>query len=87
VVINLAIDPEDAENHDDLFVLESTDKSYRQSKTVKDDTVEGNDTLDLEYMEVNSEVTYNLFVDHGDHGGKQIYFENIQGKDLIKNVP
>jgi hypothetical protein len=87
VVINLAIDLEDTENHNDLFVLESIDKSYRQSKTVKDDTVEGNDTLDLEYTGINSALTYNLFVDHGDHGGKQSYFENIQGKDLLKNVP
>jgi hypothetical protein len=49
--------------------------------------VEGNDTLDLEYTDVKSDLIYNLYVDHGDHGGKQVYFENIQGKDLIKNVP
>jgi hypothetical protein len=87
VIISLPVDQDDAEFHRDLFVLESTDNSYRQSRSVKENATEGNDTLDLEYTGVKPDLTYNLSVNHGDHGGKQVYFENIQGKDLLKNVP
>jgi hypothetical protein len=74
--IHLPIDPYDPSCKDDKITLESTDGSYKETKTVKDDTELGDDQLTLRFENVDHSKKYTLTVDAG--GGHEPYkvFEN-----------
>jgi len=76
--ISLKIDLKDTEAQDDTFTLYSTDnrKTYRQAKTVRDDTKKGNDTLDLEFTELDKQLDYTLEFEPGAGGQKEIMFKD-----------
>ncbi|MBD3344236.1 MAG: hypothetical protein GF401_04150 [Chitinivibrionales bacterium] len=82
--ITLDIDPEDPEAQDDKIRLFSTDdsQSYEKILTVKDDKKTGNDTLELEFPDINSALSYTLEVDHGGEGHVYYMFEDKKVKEL-----
>ena len=73
--VRLDIDPGDASTHDDRFVLTSSDGSYRQEKTVKDDQVPGDACLDLVFTELDRHTTYTLRVQHSAEDEPYVLFE------------
>lgn len=60
LVVNLAIDPDEAKSAKDEFVLRSTDGSYRVKKTIKDDQVPGDGKTTLEFKELDPTLRYTL---------------------------
>jgi hypothetical protein len=82
LVIRLDIDPSDASTHDDRFVLRSTDGSYRNEKTVKDDQVPGDKYLDLHYTGLRKTKRYTLEVIASEYAQPQIIFEKIPYAEL-----
>ncbi|GEM_PF-3955629 len=58
LTIRLSIDPNEAE--DDVFVLSSTDGSYRSEKSAKDDQTPGDAFLDLVYEDLDEALMYTL---------------------------
>lgn len=67
------IDPGNKENLDDEFILTSTDGSYEQTLTVKDDTVEGDEALTLLFKKLDKSLSYSLVVKQGDGKEKTIF--------------
>ncbi len=82
VTLRLPIDPDAPESQDEKFTLESADKSYSSTKTVKDDQVPGNNTLELEFKGVKAETKYIFTIDHGKDGDAVTVFENVPGREL-----
>jgi len=82
--IALDIDPEAPEAQDDTIRLFSTDDahSYEKILTVKDDKKTGNETLELEFAEIDSALSYTLEVNHGGEGHVYYMFENKKVKEL-----
>lgn len=77
--IHLEIDPNDTANENDKYTLYSTDagKYYKKTMSVKDDKVPGDDTIDLDFPGVRSDLKYTLEVDPGSGGEKYKFFENV----------
>jgi hypothetical protein len=82
VTLRLSIDPDAPESQDEKFTLESDDKSYSSTKTVKDDQVPGNDTLELEFKGIKAETKYTFTIDHGKDSDTVTVFENVAGREL-----
>lgn len=61
LTVRLAVNPNDASAQDDLFVLTSTDGSYRCEKTVKDDKTPGDRYVDLVYTDLDDTLSYTLY--------------------------
>lgn len=74
--ISFEIDPNDVSCADDTFTLQSTDGSYEQVKTVKDDLIAGNNKMDLLFDGVDSSLSYSLKIDPGSGGSPYFIFEN-----------
>jgi len=76
--VHLDRTPRDADIEDDTFILYSTDRaqSYKQVKTVKDDTREGNDTLDFVFTGLDTSLRYTLEIDRGASGNTEYVFRN-----------
>ncbi len=76
--IQLDIDPDEAASADDTFTLFSTDsgQSFKQTKTIKDDKVSGDDYVDLTYIGLKRDLSYTLEVDPGKEGDPYMIFEN-----------
>jgi len=72
--IRLQIDPALPEAQDDIYTLFSTDASrtYRQSKTVRDDADTANSTLELVFTGLDKDLEYTLEVDPGATGEKKV---------------
>lgn len=58
--VRLDVNPNDASSFDDLFVLTSTDGSYRAQKTVKDDQMPGDESVDLHFTGLKRSKSYTL---------------------------
>ncbi len=76
--VSLKIEPDDADAREDSYILYSTDRerTYQQVKTVKDDTIQGNDTLDLTFTDVDKSLRYTLEIDKRSSGRKVYIFRN-----------
>lgn len=75
--VRLEIDPDDAKSQDDRFTLRSTDGTFTQVKTVKDDLTPGDGWVDLRYTNLPWALSYTLEVDLGKEGGKTLVFEDV----------
>lgn len=84
IVIRLPIDPESEEAQDDTFRLYSTDqeKTYDHTLTVKDDKVDGDGFLDLEFPGLNTMLRYTLEIDPGSRGKSYFGFEDKAYREL-----
>lgn len=84
--INLEIDPNDSSSYDDKYTLFSTDKndSYKQTLTVKDDKVPGDDKITLEYTDLIDDLNYTLEIDPGIDGETYNVFCNITIKEYLR---
>ena len=83
VQIELAIDPADSRTLDDKYILFSTDdeRKYYKELTVKDDKIEGDKTITLEFDGLKKDLSYSLKIDLGDDG--QYYaFTNVPYSSL-----
>lgn len=84
IIIRLPIDPNSEEAQDDTFRLYSTDKekTYDQMLTVKDDKVDGDEFLDLEFTGLNTMLRYTLEIDPGSRGKSYFGFEDKAYREL-----
>ncbi len=80
--VRLDIDPAAASSCDDRFILFSTDNSYRSEKTVKDDQVPGDKSVDLHYSELAEDKSYTLHVIASAGATPRPVFENVPYKEL-----
>jgi hypothetical protein len=65
VTVRFDIDPADARHLADRFVLEATDGSYKQQKTIKDDKKDGDRAVDLEFTDAPLDKKFRLKVTAG----------------------
>lgn len=82
LLVRLEIDPNEASSRDDKFTLFSTDKSFRQVKTVKDDKKAGDKMVDLLFTGLPKALTYALEVDLGKEGGPMLVFNDVPYAEL-----
>jgi hypothetical protein len=78
--VRLEINPNDKATIDDKFTLIGGDpaaREYEQVKTARDDSVDGDDYLDLVYTDLLPDMPYWLEVDPGKEGEKYFAFENM----------
>jgi hypothetical protein len=87
VMIRLDVDPNDASTHDDRFILESTDGTYRVEKTIQDDLVPGDKYLDLHYSGLHRDKSYRLEVVASGDSAPEIIFENVSYQELANLSP
>lgn len=87
IQIELEIDPRDASSYDDKYILFSTDRArtYQKTRTVKDDKIDGDNKITLEYDGVKKDLNYSLII-HLGANDEPFYalFENMSYHDLIK---
>ena len=83
----LDIDPNSAKATDTTYSLVSTDpqKTYQQTKTIKDDTDRNDDMLSFTFTNVKKDLSYSLEIDPGAGGDKYFYFENMDFQELSSN--
>lgn len=74
--VRVAITPDEAAKCGDKFVVSATDGSYKQTKTVKDDKVPGDDAIDLEYTDLFDDRNYSLEVVPA-RGGSHFVFRDV----------
>lgn len=89
LLVRFAIDPKDrARVADEKFTLLGGDTKeepkYKQTKTGKDDLVEGDDYLDLEFTGLIPNLKYWLEVDPGDSRPKYMAFEEVSWDQIRK---
>ncbi len=86
IQIELEIDPNAASSFDDKYILFSTDeaRSYYQELTVKDDKIDGDKKITLEYDGIKEELRYSLKIDTGDEEEPYFLFENASYSELTK---
>lgn len=74
-VVRLDIDPDERDSKDDKYLLYSNEGEgfYRQTKTVKDDKIEGNGLLDLHFVGIIPGLSYTLEVDLGNDQKFKLY--------------
>lgn len=86
IQIELEIDPNDASFFDDRYVLFSTDEAqtYCETLTIKDDKINGDNKITLEYDGVKKDLNYSLKIDLGAGYEPYFLFENMPYKDLTK---
>lgn len=65
VTVRFDIDPADARHVADRFVLEATDGSYKQQKTIKDDKKDGDKAVDIEFTDAPLDKKFRLKVTAG----------------------
>lgn len=82
LVIRLDMDPGQAPNRGERFVLASADGSYRAEKTVKDDLVPGDRYLDLHYSGLHKQKSYTLQVIAAEGDTPETIFENVPYGEL-----
>ncbi len=82
--VRLPIDPNSGEADGCRFILKSADggEMYRQEKTVADDKIAGNKSVDLEYTDLIADVWYTLEVEHAD-GVRYIVFQDVSYGDMF----
>jgi hypothetical protein len=66
--VQLTIDPDDPDCQNDTFTLFSTDdaRSYEQTKTIQDDALKNNNTVELIFTDLDENLSYTLEHDNGD---------------------
>ena len=80
--LRIEIDPAEAKSKDDRVRLFSTDGAFEAVRTVKDDLVDGDGFVDLEFTGLDPSKDYSLEVDLGKEGGPELVFENVPCADL-----
>jgi uncharacterized Zn-binding protein involved in type VI secretion len=78
--IQLDIDPNVASNHEDRFLLSSSDGSVNIGKGVADDVVQGDNSLDLLFENLDEALSYSLKVTTKDK--EYFVFKDVPGTSL-----
>jgi hypothetical protein len=78
--IRLDINPSEASAHDDTFVLTSEDGTTNTERSIADDKVPNDDSLDLLFENLDGDKLYSLKVCADD--GEYFVFERVSGWDL-----
>lgn len=81
--LRIDIDPDDSDNWDDRFKLFSSDSSYCQTKTVKDDQIKGDEYVDLHFTDMDQTLSYSLEVDSGE-GETCLVFEDLPYAEIFE---
>ncbi len=74
--VRLDIDPNDAKNYHDKFIVSSSDGAYEQTKTVKDNQVPGDTSVDLEFNGLYPDKKYSLQIVPA-HGTSHYVFRDV----------
>lgn len=77
VEVELDIDPEDPDAHDDKLTLKSADGAFEETKTVKDDVVPGDRKVTLVFEVKDPDATYSLLVDPGEGGEPHLLADDL----------
>jgi hypothetical protein len=85
IIIELDIDPNDPKVLDDKYILFSTDKKqkYYKELTVKDDMIQDDKKITLEFEDVYTDLNYSLKIDMGEDG-HYLAFTDLPYLDLIE---
>lgn len=75
--LRIELDPDEAKNKDDRFILTSEDGTFRQVKTVKDDLEKGDGCLDLLFTGLPRSQTFMLEHDPGKEGEFVTVFQDV----------
>ena len=81
--LRIDIDPDDVASWDDRFKLFSSDSSYCQTKTVKDDQIAGDEYVDLYFTCMDETLRYSLEVDSGE-GDTCLVFEDLPYAEIFE---
>lgn len=84
--VRLEIDPNDSASRDDRFILRATKGSAEQQiiKTIKDDQVPGDASVDLVYEHLWRDHRYTLEVDPGAEGEPYLVFKDVGLSTLLQ---
>lgn len=86
IYLRLNIDPNDEQSGDDRFRLFSSDGSYDEVQTIKDDKVLGDSHVDL-LFEADPGKSYSLEIDPGQDGDKYMLFSGVPYERLAGLEP
>jgi hypothetical protein len=78
--IRLDIDPHNVSEQDDIFCLTSSDGMVTLKKTLADDQVPNDESVDLLFEQLDGEKSYSLKVNCG--GDEYFVFQDVSGWDL-----
>lgn len=83
--VRIQIDPKKPSSWDDRFVLEMSWKGKRlkQTKTVRDDKIDGDDFVDLVFTRCKEDATYSLKIDPGSEGSPYFMFRDVPYSELF----
>jgi hypothetical protein len=87
VIIRLDAVEDEPPVKEDRFILEATDGSYRQERTVADDLIPYDQYLDLHYSGLDDRKSYNLLYQPADGGEAELLFENVPYHELAGVSP
>jgi len=76
------INPARSVYHDHRFIVESTDGSYRQARTIAQDMIPGDEHLDLEYTGLDETLAYCVMVQSGTMDGPRYLLRNVPYTEL-----
>jgi hypothetical protein len=82
VCVRLDIDPNNAKSMDDKFRLFSTDNSFEQIKTIRDDVTPGDKYVDLIFTNVPRALRFSLEIDPGKEGTPFLLLEDAPYSEL-----
>jgi hypothetical protein len=82
-IIELLIHPQH-QNAEDVFILKSSDGTYKKELKVADDKIKNDEKLTLEYTGLTKGKQYTLQYIHFDSNEGMVYFENVSFEDLMK---
>jgi hypothetical protein len=83
--VRIGLDPMDGENAKCKFTLTASDGSYSQTLTIQDDSLEGDQYVDLVFPDVRVSKAYTLTVDSGTKTGRYNIFEAVPYEDIVKS--
>ena len=85
LIIELEIETEDIASQDDQYKLFCSDDEsvYKQTLTVKDDQVQGDEFLTLKFLRLIPGHSYTLEIDPGVAGEPYYTFEDVPLKELL----
>ena len=82
--VRIPIDPADSKSADDTFELTSTDGSYKNTLTVKDDSKPGDTFVDLIYDGIDRGLSYTLEINPGAGAESYFIFQNTPYSDILQ---
>jgi len=76
LILRLDLTPDAGGSCADTFTLSSEDGAYQQVKSIKDDMIQDDEYLDLEFDEIDTNKKYSLTQHVSEDGSEHCYFSN-----------